>query len=536
METKARYFLIGLFTLAGLLGSMGFLLWLAKLEVDLQYAYYDVLFENVTGLGNAGDVRYNGLLIGRVVDLQLDEENPAQVRVRIEVNAETPVKTDTVAVLQGQGVTGVSFVALSGGSADAAPLPQGGVITAEPSAWQSVLEGAPELLQRATNLLEDINAIVDDTNRTAVNEVLENLASASGRLDSALANFDTLSADLSVAAGSISSFATRLDGLADTAEITLDTATQTLTTAQTAIARGEVALTTADETLRTMDGTFAAAQSLIEGDLAEFARQGTAAAANVDATLDTLRSPARAALDATTSTLETAESTLAAAQTVIEGDLAAFARQGASAATRLETTLDTLQAPAQSALDATASALSEAEETFAAAQTLLEGDIAAFARQGTVTATTIDKALTTLQAPARDAFAATAAALGEAEQTFAAANRIIGDDIDPVIADMRAAIQAFTQTALSASDDIEAVGAELLIASQAAASLATTLEGVVEGNRRQLANFLRLGLPEFINLTEEARGLVRTLERFIERVDRDPARYLLGRQGSEFRR
>lgn len=536
METKARYFLIGLFTLAGLLGSMGFVIWLAKLEVDLQYAYYDVLFENVAGLGNAGDVRYNGLLVGRVVDLRLDEQNPGRVRVRIEINEDTPVKTDTVAMLQGQGVTGVSYVALRGGSQEADTLPEGGEIIAEPSAWQSVLEGAPALLQRATMLLEDINEVVDDQNRAAVTEVLDNLAAASGRLDRALENFEALSNDVRAASGGIATFTTRLDTLADTAEVTLNTATETLTRAQETLARGETALTTADETLQTMTGTFSAAQTLIEEDLSAFARQGAAAAETLDLTLNEWRAPAREALEATSSALGEAEQTFAAAQTLIEGDIAEFARQGTAAATSLDTTLNTLQDPARSALDATASALGEAEETFAAAQTLIEGDLAAFARQGTAAASTIDSALTTLQAPAQDALEATTGALGEAEQTFAAANRIIDDDIDGIILDVRTAVQAFTQTTLDASENIDAIGEEILTASQAASNLATTLEGVVEGNKRQLSSFLRLGLPEFLSLTEEARRLVKTLDRFIERIDRDPARYILGTQGSEFRR
>ena len=117
METKANYLLIGLFTITGLLCSMAFLLWLAKVQVDQQYSYYFVHFDNVTGLSNAGDVRYNGLPVGRVVDLQLDPDDPAKVRARIELDVQTPIKTDTVATLQSQGVTGVSFVALTGGSA-----------------------------------------------------------------------------------------------------------------------------------------------------------------------------------------------------------------------------------------------------------------------------------------------------------------------------------------------------------------------------------------------------------------------------------
>ena len=85
METKANYILIGAFTLIGILIGFGFVLWLAKVEVDRQYAYYDILFDNVSGLSEAGDVRYNGLPVGQVVELRLAPQDPSKVLVRIEV-------------------------------------------------------------------------------------------------------------------------------------------------------------------------------------------------------------------------------------------------------------------------------------------------------------------------------------------------------------------------------------------------------------------------------------------------------------------
>ncbi len=122
MEIRANFLLIGAFTLFGILGSLGFFLWLAKVEVDRQYAYYDILFEDVSGLGEAGSVRYNGLPVGQVVWLSLDRADPSKVRVRIEIDAGAPVKTDTVVTLELQGVTGVSYVSLAGGSPGAGRL------------------------------------------------------------------------------------------------------------------------------------------------------------------------------------------------------------------------------------------------------------------------------------------------------------------------------------------------------------------------------------------------------------------------------
>ncbi|MDO7723120.1 MAG: MlaD family protein, partial [Loktanella sp.] len=74
METKANFVLIGAFTLAGLIGLMGFFLWFAQVELDRQFAYYDIRFSSVSGLSNASDVRFNGLAVGQVVDVKLAPE------------------------------------------------------------------------------------------------------------------------------------------------------------------------------------------------------------------------------------------------------------------------------------------------------------------------------------------------------------------------------------------------------------------------------------------------------------------------------
>lgn len=428
METKANYLLIGAFTLFGIILGFGFLLWLAKIEVDRQYAYYDVLFDNVSGLSDAGDVRYNGLAVGQVIDLALDPDDPSQVRVRLEVAAETPVKTDTIATLQSFGVTGVSFVGLSGGSPDAAFLPQNSRIRSEKSAFQSVLDGAPELLQKSVLLLEDINQIVNAENRAAVGQILDNLASASGRLDRSLEDFETLSGDLSIAAGEVSGFAGRLTALSDTAETTLATATDTLTSAKDAIARSEGMIDTATGTLTRMDAALESANTLIEGDLTAFVRQGTATAANIETTLKTL-----------------------------EPQMA-----------------DTLKTAART--------------------------------------------------------------LTEAEQTFASANQVLTEDIGTILADASRAVNAFKTTVEGASGDITSITDEVLAAATSASNFMGTLEAVVVQNRRQLSSFLRVGLPEFLRLTEEARILVSDLDRFVEQAQRDPARFFLGTQGSEFRR
>jgi phospholipid/cholesterol/gamma-HCH transport system substrate-binding protein len=188
METNARYILVGAFTLGSIAALLAFLLWLARVEISRAYAQYDIVFETVSGLNQDSVVRYNGVEVGRVLSIDLDRQNPQFVRVRIEVSATTPVRQDTVATLAPQGVTGVSVVALEGGSPLSDPLvaiPPARVplIAAKPSVVQELTDVAPDLLNEAVALIEDVRQFTTPENRKAVAAILQNVESASARLD-----------------------------------------------------------------------------------------------------------------------------------------------------------------------------------------------------------------------------------------------------------------------------------------------------------------------------------------------------------------
>jgi phospholipid/cholesterol/gamma-HCH transport system substrate-binding protein len=218
METRARFVLMGLFTIFGLLGGLGFVLWLAKVQIDRTYAQYDIRFGTVAGLSQTGAVRYNGVDVGKVVSIALDRDDPSLVRVRIEVFASTPIRTDTVATLASQGVTGVAFIALEGGSADAGPIervPPAGVpvIPSERSVVQDLLITGPDLLAEANALIAEVRGFATPQNRDAVAGLLANLQDASGRIDALATGAEaTLSRVDAVLAAAESGF-TSADGL-----------------------------------------------------------------------------------------------------------------------------------------------------------------------------------------------------------------------------------------------------------------------------------------------------------------------------------
>ena len=163
METKANYVLIGVFTLATAALLLLFGLWAAKYSSERDWQEYVVVFtEPVTGLTEGSSVQYNGIAVGTVERLDLDQKDPRRVIARLKIKASTPIKVDTRAKLSITGLTGVPFIQLTGGSpgaqwlvrASSADVP---VIIAEASALQNIADTANRLVARMDQVLSEEN-------------------------------------------------------------------------------------------------------------------------------------------------------------------------------------------------------------------------------------------------------------------------------------------------------------------------------------------------------------------------------------------
>ncbi len=237
METRANHVVIGSFVLVVVLGLFGIVLWLAKIEIDQEFAYYQVAFEEaVSGLSLGGDVRYNGIPVGVVTAIEIARDDPSKVLVTLEVARDTPVRADTVAKLELQGITGVAFIQLRGGTAAAGPPrfgPTGALprLQSERSAIQAFFAGAPELIKRAIVLIDGVTMLVNEDNRAAFANILTNVDDLSGRLAKRGPELERLLVDLEQIAGKTNKLMGRLSSLIDGADATLSVARGTLSTA-----------------------------------------------------------------------------------------------------------------------------------------------------------------------------------------------------------------------------------------------------------------------------------------------------------------
>jgi phospholipid/cholesterol/gamma-HCH transport system substrate-binding protein len=181
METRAHHVLIGTFTLVVVVVAVLFALWLGKSSLSKQHHYYDIVFtEAVTGLSTGSTVQYNGIQVGQVSQLKLDPKDPRKVLARIQVAADTPIKTDTRAKLGMVGLTGVAFVQLTGGAPDSPlllPTPQDPVpeIKSESSALTKLLASGSDVVTNLNGILDRLGQIVSQHNVDRITSTLRNI-------------------------------------------------------------------------------------------------------------------------------------------------------------------------------------------------------------------------------------------------------------------------------------------------------------------------------------------------------------------------
>ncbi len=298
METRASYTLVGTFVLIMMLALAGFVIWLAKFSSDVKYDEYDVLFAgSVTGLSSDATVRYRGIPVGSVTNIEISPDDIDKILITIQVDSTTPVRTDTIASIEMQGITGVAYVQLSGGTEDAPPLlpPRGkhrATIVAANSALQEVFQSAPDMLNSAIELMNRGSAMLSDDNRAAVSSILENISTITGEVannkdaigalitdaQATLANVQNTTADIQKASADLSA---NIGGLMEDASKTLESLRTTLETADRTIADAEpnIQATLADlrSAASSIKGAAAATQTILQGNeapISEFAQNG----------------------------------------------------------------------------------------------------------------------------------------------------------------------------------------------------------------------------------------------------------------------
>ncbi|WP_270375414.1 MlaD family protein [Marinicauda sp. Alg238-R41] len=227
METKAHHALVGFFVVFLAAAAALFTLWISQIQFDREFEEYDVVFDGpVRGLRESSEVRFNGIQVGEVIDLGLNPDNPNEVIARIRVDAATPVKVDSFAQLEPQGLTGLSYIQLSGGSPGAEALQsrsgdRPARIFARQAQLEGLVEGGETVIENAQITLTRFNRLLSDENIENFTLTLDHVEDVSRawaendamieRLSLAIDNFNQAAMDISSAAEALQQFGTTAD-------------------------------------------------------------------------------------------------------------------------------------------------------------------------------------------------------------------------------------------------------------------------------------------------------------------------------------
>ncbi len=196
MENSARYTLIGAFALACLVAAFSFVYWIKNVGGIGKRAVYEIRFEQpVSGLAIGGNVLFNGIRAGAVTRIVLDPNNPKRVTITIALDPETPVRTDTQVDVSYQGLTGISSIALKGGSSEAPRLTsnngQPPLLIAGADVGRSLTDSAQDTLRHIDGIL-DQNAKPLNTAITGIAAFADMLGRNSQRLEGLIGGLENL--------------------------------------------------------------------------------------------------------------------------------------------------------------------------------------------------------------------------------------------------------------------------------------------------------------------------------------------------------
>ncbi len=214
MESKTNYTLVGLIVLILVAGLLSAGVWLSVGFDSKQYGFYTIYVnEAVSGLSDDSVVKYNGVKVGLVHKIELNQFDPQQVKIQIKIEDGTPITVSTHATLINQGITGTTYLGLSASSP--APFP----LQKTPGEPYPVIPYKASFLSQLEKNINDVSIgikrIFDKENAKSFKQSLANLqtvsdvvAQNSKSLDESLQDLPKLIRDLSSSVKKFNSMAT----------------------------------------------------------------------------------------------------------------------------------------------------------------------------------------------------------------------------------------------------------------------------------------------------------------------------------------
>lgn len=151
-EIKAGFFVL----LSGIV-LIVFIAAVVKYRPQSDTKTYYVYTSDTGGLGRSADVRFGGVIAGRISHVSTDPDDQSRIRATIQVAAATPINADSKAFVSQTTLTSEKHLEITTGSKGAALLEPGSEI---PSTVGGLFGDLPGLISAVTQLLDDVTSLL----------------------------------------------------------------------------------------------------------------------------------------------------------------------------------------------------------------------------------------------------------------------------------------------------------------------------------------------------------------------------------------
>lgn len=198
MESKANYTLVGLFVVLFGTAMIVFILWLGKYggQEDEQDLYKVYIRDSVSGLEKESPVKFRGVHVGSVQLIKINPDNSEEIEVLLEIEQGTPIKEDSYVELGSQGLTGLSYIELKGGSNLSPKLitskKNPALIESRESFFTTLKSSATEVTGKLDQTLARVNLLLSERNIHNIEKILSNIDQFTTSLNQKIIKFDAL--------------------------------------------------------------------------------------------------------------------------------------------------------------------------------------------------------------------------------------------------------------------------------------------------------------------------------------------------------
>ncbi|MCI6642427.1 MULTISPECIES: MlaD family protein [Campylobacter] len=186
MENRNSYTIVGLFVM--LIGAFsGIFMWwmLTRTEANETYRSYFIHTKELpAGIKEGADVKFIGVNAGIVKKIDFIDMKNAIIEIELSIKDKLPISKDSVAKVESQGISGISFINITQGSSEIFNKNEKKpIISLDKALLDKIGKKAEVISDQVSETIYKINMLLSNQNIDKINKILTNFETFSEKLN-----------------------------------------------------------------------------------------------------------------------------------------------------------------------------------------------------------------------------------------------------------------------------------------------------------------------------------------------------------------